>query len=425
MIRMFGAKIVQAERNATSNRGNRRVPNFRSNSIVNVKPTWPQFRRHGLSMRIVKEDPSRNIIEFAFEHDKDYQNIQFTFLDAIETMDHNNIVAVLHLYPYHIDSLIQLSDISRIHDDTQMAADMIERALFAFQSSFHPSFNFTLKSAQNNLKLDYNRVENRSFFIALFKHILYIGGKACYRTSLDLCKLLLSLNIESDPLGAVLLLDFYAVRSSQYEYLIEFYDTYNSIKHLNLMPNMLMSVALAHFYLHKQKPSEQQHLKMANELLRECLIRFPALLMDMLDKCGVMADKQEYPSTATYTFDPIPPKNTIVSYTRPHRPTQHVDPLSTSEHIMSFFQSLIPGYTPGQQQRAADVRPGVAAGGEEQGAVGGPAEGAARFDVRQLMATLREFLANVDEQHAGAGPVPPEEDPNHRGDDPNEMEEFD
>ena len=169
-----------------------------------------------------------------------------------------------------------------------------ERALYAYQNSFHPSFNFTLRSSVNNLKLDYNRVENRGFFIALFKHILYTGGKACYRTSLDLCKLLLSLNIESDPLGAVLLIDFYAVRSSQYEYLIDFYDTFASLKHLSLMPNMLMSVALAHFYLHRQHQRNEKgefHLTKANELLRECLIRFPAILMEMLDKCGVMPDK--------------------------------------------------------------------------------------------------------------------------------------
>lgn len=196
--------------------------------------------------------------------------------------------------PYHIDSLIQLSDISRMSDDTQMAADFIERALYALQSCFHPSFNFISKGANQsplNYKLDYNRVENRCFFIALFKHIIYVGGKACYRTSLELCKLLLSLDVQGDPLGCILLIDFYAIRSSQYEYLIEFYETLNDSKHLYLLPNIAFSIALAHFYLFNQT-NETTHLEKGEKLLQDALVRFPSILMDLLEKCGVTPDKE-------------------------------------------------------------------------------------------------------------------------------------
>jgi hypothetical protein len=103
-----------------------------------------------------------------------------------------------------------MSDISRMSDDTQMATDLIERAIYAIQNCFHPSFAFIAQSASQapllNYKIDYNRIENRGFFITLFKHILYVGGKACYRTSLELTKLLLSLDVEGDPLGAILLI---------------------------------------------------------------------------------------------------------------------------------------------------------------------------------------------------------------------------
>ncbi len=44
-------------------------------------------------MRLLKdENSSDDVTEFAFEHDKQYQNIQFMFLDAVETMDHMNIM---------------------------------------------------------------------------------------------------------------------------------------------------------------------------------------------------------------------------------------------------------------------------------------------------------------------------------------------
>ncbi len=175
---------------------------------------------------------------------------------------------------------------------------MVERALFVLQNSFHPSFNVTFKSLASNsssvntsLKLDYNRVENRCLFIALFKHLLYVGGKSCYRTSLELCKMLLSLDIEGDPLGVILLIDFYALRSQEYKYMIDFYELFDPFKHLYLMPNMVFSTALAHFSLYNQL-NEDAHLEKGEKLLQDGLMRFPSLLLELLDKCGVMPDNQ-------------------------------------------------------------------------------------------------------------------------------------
>ncbi len=54
----------------------------------------------GLSMKILKEDSEKSekssknneINEFTFEHSKEYQQIQFQFIDAVESLDHNNII---------------------------------------------------------------------------------------------------------------------------------------------------------------------------------------------------------------------------------------------------------------------------------------------------------------------------------------------
>ena len=40
----------------------------------------------------VSENSNEDITEFTYEHDKQYQGIQFMFMDAIESMDHNNII---------------------------------------------------------------------------------------------------------------------------------------------------------------------------------------------------------------------------------------------------------------------------------------------------------------------------------------------
>lgn len=61
------------------------------------------------------------------------------------------------MHPYHVDSLIQLADICRMGDDAQMAAELIERAIYILESEFHPSFNL----ATGNCRLEYKQQENR------------------------------------------------------------------------------------------------------------------------------------------------------------------------------------------------------------------------------------------------------------------------
>lgn len=76
-------------------------------------------------MRVLKEEPENSSIEFAFEHDESYRKVQFNFMDAIEAMNDNFLSVLLAQNPYHIDCLIQISEIFRIHDNSQSAADMI------------------------------------------------------------------------------------------------------------------------------------------------------------------------------------------------------------------------------------------------------------------------------------------------------------
>lgn len=76
---------------------------------------------------------------------------------------------------------------------------------------------------------------DRSFFIALFRHILNVGRKGCYRTALELCKLLLNLSPDDDPLAVSLMLDFYALRAQEYSWLVALYDLYEPTKNLSMV----------------------------------------------------------------------------------------------------------------------------------------------------------------------------------------------
>ena len=55
---------------------------------------------------------------------------------------------------------------------------------------------------------------------------------------------------------------------------------------------MIFSVALAHHLSVYGQTQEKIDLDKAEKLLQEGLMRFPSILFEILDKCGVMPDKQ-------------------------------------------------------------------------------------------------------------------------------------
>lgn len=277
MKRRFGSHIVRAEQR--QRRAHQRVYH-RSTRLVTVKPSWPHMGATGISMELLGVRRGYNY--FVFKHSPSYQEVQFLFLDAVESLNPNNISAILNTHPYHVDSLLQLSEICKMGEDYQMAAELIERALYCLEHSFHTLFSLT----QGYSRLAYRRPENRSFFIALFRQIIFVGQKGCYRTALELCKLLLSLEPDEDPLGVLLMIDFYALQSEQFSFLIRLFEEWESHRNLSQLPNFAFSVALAYFQSNRQNGQT----KRADELLQMALIMFPMVLCPLMEKCSVVLD---------------------------------------------------------------------------------------------------------------------------------------
>jgi len=275
--RIFGARVV-----ATSSSRQRKTrggrPHPRSSVLVTPKPTWPPTTKCGLSMR--PAESTQNGSWFLFEHNSSYQAIQRRFLSAVEALNPDLIMALLNSHPMHIDSMLQLSDICKMGDDSSMAAELVERTLFALESSFHPCFNLL----SGNCHLDYRHQENRAIFIALFRHLNFVGARACYRTALELCKILLTLDPSTDPLATVLMIDFFALRSRSFQWLIDLFEAWNPSRNLVQLPNFAYSVALAKFHVAR---GSENGLEMADKMLQRALISFPSVLLSLLDKCSI------------------------------------------------------------------------------------------------------------------------------------------
>ncbi|KAK2084181.1 Transcription factor 25 [Saguinus oedipus] len=232
--RYFGARAVLGEERP------------RQRQRVYPKCTWPRYSKPGLSMRLLEY--KKGLPLFAFEHGEKYQQAQRNFLVAVESMEPNNIVVLLQRSPYHVDSLLQLSDACRFEEDQEMARDLIETALYSMECAFHPLFSLTSGAC----RLGYRRPENRSFYLALYKQMSFLEKRGCPRTTLEYCKLILSLEPDEDPLCMLLLIDHLALRARNYEYLIRLFQEWEAHRNLSQLPNFAFSLPLAYFLLSQQ-----------------------------------------------------------------------------------------------------------------------------------------------------------------------------
>ncbi|XP_030437013.1 transcription factor 25 [Gopherus evgoodei] len=284
--RYFGARAVLGDQRPRQ----RQRPYIRSTWLTAPKNTWPRYSKTGIAMRLL--ETGRGVQHFTFEHHREYQQVQFRFLDAVESLDPNNIVLLLQMNPYHVDSLLQLSEVCRMQEDQEMARDLVERALYSLECAFHPVFSLT----SGTCRLDYRRPENRAFYLSLFKHMIFLEKRGCPRTALEFCKLILSLDPENDPLCVLLLIDLLSLRAREYAFLTRMFQEWEGHRNLSQLPNFAFSVPLAYFLLSQQEELSEAELSQAWEraahLLQHALIMFPSVLMPLLDHCSVQPDSR-------------------------------------------------------------------------------------------------------------------------------------
>nr|XP_020740898.1 transcription factor 25 [Odocoileus virginianus texanus] len=290
--RYFGARAVLGEQRPRQRQ--RVYP--KCTWLTTPKSTWPRYTKPGLSMRLLESRKGRSA--FTFEHSEEYQQTQHKFLAAVESMEPNNIVVLLQSSPYHVDSLLQLSDACRFQEDQETARDLVERALYSMECAFHPLFSLT----SGTCRLDYRRPENRSFYLALYKQMSFLEKRGCPRTALEYCKLILSLEPDEDPLCMLLLIDHLALRARSYEYLIRLFEEWEAHRNLSQLPNFAFSVPLAYFLLSQQADLSEQEVSSAREeacvRIQQALTMFPGVLMPLLEYCSVRPDA----TVATHHF---------------------------------------------------------------------------------------------------------------------------
>lgn len=215
---------------------------LRRNLFIQGKEEWPIGTSGGLGMEIV-EKHSDGIVEYRFVHNTTYQATQADFEVCVRSMDPERMIRLLQLNPYHISTLLQVSEIAKQERDHTTSGDLLERALFSFGRALHSTFS--AKLAQGQARMDFRRPENREFWLAASRYMINLGMRATWRTVFEWAKLLLALDPENDPYQICLAIDQYALRARQPKQLLEMATNPILGRQWKTIPGMQLSLGLA------------------------------------------------------------------------------------------------------------------------------------------------------------------------------------
>ncbi|GAQ83343.1 hypothetical protein KFL_001440300 [Klebsormidium nitens] len=314
--RIFGSKVISSveahegagarggggRRHRLSGRGRGRgaVGPRKGGLLISPLDHWPRWDG-GILMESMGSKDGCQFFKYTFS--RDYLRTQHEFEALAATHDPNAIAHLVAQHPYHIDGLLTLADVYKQMGEMQTVAELLERCLYAFECAWHPSFNISLGTC----RVPFEEEPNRAFYQALFRHMQHLGRRGCHRTALEVCKLVLSLDPEGDPAGALFCVDYYALRSEQFDYLERLADELDAERSLRVLPNFAFSLAMARFRLEERQKSSKGASTSGNDahgaenggggvtslqLLEQALLLHPAMLQKLIEKTPIKEDSE-------------------------------------------------------------------------------------------------------------------------------------
>lgn len=217
---------------------------LRPGALITPRETWPR-PDGGLTLQSVGPDSSGNPT-FQLSFSSGYQAVQELYEECQATFDPNAVAALLRSHPFHIDALLTMADVYRAMAENAYADEMIERCVYALEMGWPPGFMAAATAGTARVVFE---ERNEALFVGLFRYVQALGRRGLHRTALEVCKLLLQLDSD-DPMGVLQTIDYFAVRSGQYDFLQRFVEGQGAgVDSASvLLPNMVFSLALAKWY---------------------------------------------------------------------------------------------------------------------------------------------------------------------------------
>ncbi|TDL17622.1 DUF654-domain-containing protein, partial [Rickenella mellea] len=302
MRKFFGAKVISASKAETKlPRGARAATQHLKSNLTKPQPTWwSASQREGLSIRPLTEDETDSkmnlggVVEsgekwWTVEYSQRYRSITKAFMGAVSSGDPEQFWRILSKLPWHADTLLQMSEVFRHREEHAQSVDYLNRALYTYERSFIGAFTFT--TGMN--RLDFDRVENRPFYLAVARMITDLQRRGCPRTAFEFARLLLSLDPHTDPQGALLYLDYLSIRAGMHDWMLDMWTLDAGVKteslgksfNVTALPGWAYGRALA--LRAKEEARGVKNGEDSTAALKEAILAFPSILPLLADKADI------------------------------------------------------------------------------------------------------------------------------------------
>uniref|UniRef100_A0A0K0F986 Transcription factor 25 (inferred by orthology to a human protein) n=1 Tax=Strongyloides venezuelensis TaxID=75913 RepID=A0A0K0F986_STRVS len=254
-----------------------------------------------LSMKLIEE--KYGVKSFKFVPSKIFVEIQLAFREAINAFDIEWVLNNVRTHGYHLPSAAVAANALIIQDHSQDAKEIVEWGIWFGEYCCSRDFDIFSK----NHRLPYIYEPNRAFFILMHMYMKYCLDKKCYETAFQYARIIYMKDIENDPLSILMCLDTIALKIRNINWLINFYDEYNTTFQLEWLPNYLYSLALAYNQAFIDTSNEKYKEK-ADEFIKKAFIRFPFVVTLFLDNMSMFADSgiENYSFGNLIAFDKQP-----------------------------------------------------------------------------------------------------------------------
>lgn len=249
--------------------------------LTRIKDRFPPVNRRDILMEQLTGNKYNGIREFKFTHSTVYMEAEkaFQVLSTVGDLD----VLVSHTLketPYHVSTLLLLSDVKITAGQYSDAGELIEQCLLVYDRGFRTNFDVT----SGTCRLPFRYYENRGFYLTIFKYLKILMRRGTWNTAFEFNKLLWSLEPEDDPLGAGFMIDFFAINAGMCQYILDLEaNEYFTKKHYSLRPNILYSRALAY---HQKYPDQSEKII---DYVIEAVTKFPWVAAAILDGEGAQS----------------------------------------------------------------------------------------------------------------------------------------
>ncbi|GAA6064435.1 hypothetical protein JCM10212_006097 [Sporobolomyces blumeae] len=280
--RMFGSKVIGTAPTAPRSRLHARFANNPHHStsirrtssyLTTPEPGWPPASG---TLALARYEGPESAVEptgdwHTIVHPPSYKQAQLMFLEVLQQADGNRLFDVLAAQPYHVDTLMQLSEMMAQQGDLGASATHLSRALYALSTPLPTTF------PTGSFRLAYSQMENRAFFLSIARQVAILHKRGTWRTAFEFAKIALGTGGGDDPVGMLCWIDFLAPKANQNEWflkLVPALDTSYPEMRAACYPGLAFAKALVLRNLEEEKKEGNEK---STEALKSAILKFPVV----------------------------------------------------------------------------------------------------------------------------------------------------